>query len=215
MIERWRDHPLVPWAEEMVRLSYYLGIPFLATVNGLLGADLLGVSGTQWAKGKSVQGFLWEDWARGAGMAVTAVFVVMGLWFAARRFARWAGLTPLMPGFHGPLWQRFLHVLYDQSHWAFYRSGPILWLDDVYWGAFAGLALVLLESALNPAHWWRLRSTDTAGPTLIRLGMAWVSTLLFLGTQNLWLIIGVHLALAATLGEKYANGYSYVDEAVR
>ena len=212
--ERWHDHPLVPWAEELVRLIYYLGIPFMAAVNGLLGADLLGINGTDWVEGKNVQGFLWEDWARGAGLVMATVLAVVGVWFIGRRFSRRLGLTPVSSSFQSPLWQRLLHVLYDQIHWAFYRSGPILWLDDLYWGAFAGLALVLLEAALNPAHWWKLRSPETAGPPLIRLGVAWVSTLLFLGTQNLWLTTGVHLALAGALGEMVASGYSHVDGAV-
>lgn len=211
LINRLRRFFFNPWAEELIRLIYYLGIPFLAAVNGLLGADLLGISGTDWLDSRSAQGFLWEDWMEGVGLAVAALLAVVGVWFSARLVSRWAGLAPVTLPLHAPLWQRLLHAVYDQVHWAFYRSGPILWLNDLYWGTFAGLALVLLEAALNPALWWALKSPATAGPALFRLGMAWVSALLFLATRNLWLTAGVHLVLAALLAGTEAGGYSQVD----
>jgi hypothetical protein len=214
-IDRWHSNQLTPWVEEAVQFAYYLGIPFLAAINGLLGADLLGISGTDWLDGKNIQGFLWEDWAKGLGFAATAVLAIVVVWFSGRPRARQAGLAMVTVGPIGPLWQRLLHTLYDQIHWAFYRSGPILWLGDVYWGTFAGLALVLLEAALNPALWWSLRSLETAGPPLFRLGMAWISALLFLATHNLWLAIGVHLILAGLLGGTETDDYSGAYESAK
>ncbi len=213
LVERLRHHPLVPWVEETIRLIYYLGIPFIAAVSGWLGADLMGISGASWVDGQSIQGFLWEDWARGIGLATAAVLAMAGVWFAGRLLARRAGLMPVSQGLPGPLWQRLLDVFYFQIHWAFYRSGPILWLDDPYWGIFAGLALVLLEAGLNPALWWALRSPETAGPPLIRLGMAWISALVFLATRNLWLTTAAHLVLVGLIGGRRTDSYSYVDGA--
>jgi hypothetical protein len=202
-----------PWVEETLRFAYYLGIPFLAAVSGLLGADLLGIAGTAWTDEQSVQGFLWEDWTQGAGLALATMAAMAGAWFAGRLISRRNQLQPVTVALSGPLWHRLLHAIYDQVHWAFYRSGPILWSGDVYWGTFAGLALVLLEAAINPALWWALKSPETAGSPLFRLGMAGVSALLFLATQNLWLTLAVHLILAALLGGADASGYSFVDEA--
>ena len=210
-IDRVRDHPLFPWALELVRLVYYLGLPFLAAVNGLLRADLLGISGTDWAAGDSLQGFRWEDWARGIGWAAGAILIAGAVWLLARQQARKAELTPVVQGISGPLWVRWLDTLYDQVHWAFYRSGPTLWFGNLYWGTFAGLGFALLELALNPALWWKLRSPETAGPVLIRLGLAWVTALLFLATQNLWLTAGVHLVLASLLRSPENGGYAAVD----
>jgi hypothetical protein len=159
---------------------------------------------------KSVQGLLLGDssaefskvWARGLGLAATAVLATWGVWLAGCLISRRIGLAPVMPGIPGPAWQRLLGGLYDQIHWAFYRSGPILWLGDPYGGVFAGLALVLLEAGLNPALWWALKNAETAGPLLTRLGMAWISALLFLATRNLWLTVAVHLALMGLLGRE-------------
>jgi hypothetical protein len=197
LIDRVRDRPFVPWMEAAIRFIYYLGIPFMASISGLLGADLLGISGSDWVEGKSAQGFLWEDWAQGLGLAVTAVLAMWGVWLAGRLLSRRAGLTPVKPAISRPIWGRLLNVLYDQIHWSFYRSGPMLWLDNPYWGIFAGLALVLLEVGLNPALWWALKSPDTAGPILARLAVAWISAFLFLATHNLWLTTVAHLALMA------------------
>jgi hypothetical protein len=215
LIERLRDHPISPWVEEAIRFVYYLGIPFMAAVSGLLRADLLGVSGTDWVDGKSAQGFLWEDWARGLGWATLAVLAVVGVWSAGRLVSRKAGLMPATQTTPHPLWQRLLGVLYDQIHWAFYRSGPILWLGDLYWGTLAGFALAALEAGLNPALRWALKSPETAGPPLLRLSSAWISALLFVATQNLWLTLATHLILEGLLGSRGADTRFAADEPAR
>jgi hypothetical protein len=111
-----------------------------------------------------------------------------------------------------PLWQRLLSVLYDQIHWAFYRSGPILWLGDLYWGTFAGFALAALEAGLNPALRWALKSPETASTPLLRLSSAWISALLFVATQNLWLTLATHLILEGLLGSRGADARFAADE---
>ncbi len=211
LIDRVRGQPFTPWIREAIRLVYLLGIPFTAAINGLLAADLLGLSGTDWAQGQGVQGFLWEDWARGLGLVMTTVLATRVVWFAAHLFSRRAGLSPVTSGIPGRTWQRLLDVLYEQVHWAFYRSGPILWLDDLYWGTFAGFVLVLLEAMLNPALRWALKSPQMAGALLTRLAMAGISTLLFLATQNLWLTTAAHLILIGLLGNGEPEGYLYSD----
>jgi hypothetical protein len=211
-IAQLRDHPLLPFAEQALRFLYYLGIPFTAAINGLLRADLMGISGTDWVDGQSAQGFLWEDWAQGIGLAAMAILAMSGVWFAGRLLSGRSGLTPATERSPAPTWQRLLDLIYDQIHWAFYRSGPILWLVDPYWGTFAGLGLVLLEAMLNPALRWALKDSHTAGPILIRLGMAWISALLFLVTRNIWLTIAAHLALLALLSGRRSDSYALADE---
>lgn len=205
LLTRAQGWPLMPWLEQAARFGYYLGIPFLAATSGAIGTDLLGIRGSEWVAGKSFQGFLREDWARGAGLATVAVMATWSVWLAGRLLARRQKLAPLPTRLPGNAWQRLLDALYDQIHWAFYRSGPILWLDDVYWGVFAGLALVLLEATLNPAHRWALQDPETAAPPLLRLSIAWTSALLFLATRNLWLTLAAHLALVGLLSAHYQD----------
>jgi hypothetical protein len=199
LADRTREFLLIPWVEEAVRFSYYLGIPFLAALNGLLPADLMGIQGTEWVDGQGLQGFLWEEWVQGIGLTLAAVVAVVAVWLVGRWVSNRTELVPVSPDLPGLLWQRLLHALYDQVHWAFYRSGPILWLGDVYWGTFAGLALTLVEILLNPSVRWSLKNSETAGPPLFRLGMAWITALLFLATENLWLTIGFHVVLAGLM----------------
>jgi hypothetical protein len=208
LIDRTRGFLLIPWVEEAIRFLYYLGIPFLAALNGLLPADLLGVQGTEWVGDQGLQGFPWEEWVQGIGLMVAAVVAMVAVWLVGRWVCNRAGLAPVSPDLPGPLWQRVMHAFYDQIHWAFYRSGPILWLGDVYWGTFAGLALTLVEILLNPSVRWSLKNSETAGPPLFRLGMAWITALLFLATQNLWLTIGFHFILAGLMASGKGRAYA-------
>jgi hypothetical protein len=198
-IDHWRDQPFVAGLGESVRLLYYLGIPLAAAMIGLLRADVFGISGTDQVNGASVQGFLWKDWTRGAGLATAAVLGMAAAWLIGGAASRRAGLDAMNQGGTYSLWRRGLEVLYWQVHWAFYRSGPIFWLDDPYWGVFIGLGIALFEIGLDPAFWWALKSAETAGPALFRVGVAWISALVFLETHNLWLTAAAHAALVALL----------------
>jgi hypothetical protein len=204
-IDDWRDHVLAPWAGEVTRFIYYLGIPVAVAMLGLLRADLLGINGAQWVPDQSAQGFLWKDWLRGIGLAVGAVAVVAAVWTIGRAASTRAGLSALRPRGARPLWQQWLETLYCQAHWAFYRTGPILWLNDPYWGTFAGLVLVLFEMGLDPAFWWALKSTETAAPVLFRVGAAWVSALIFVETHNLWLTGATHLVMVTLLRPQHSQ----------
>jgi hypothetical protein len=214
-IIRWSNRAAFPWLEELIRFVYYLGIPFFAVTSGLLGADLMGISGTNWVSGASVQGFLWTDWARGLGLALVAVLTMAALWSISRFVSLRSGLVAVTPPATGSLWHSALDALYAEIHWAFYRSGPILWLGTIYWGTFAGMALTLIETGLNPASRWMLKRPETAGSPLFWLATAWVSTLLFVGTQNLWLTMGAHLILAITLGRRVPQNQRYALSAAR
>jgi hypothetical protein len=106
----------------------------------------------------------------------------------------------------------FLEAIFREVHWAFYRNVPIVALalygevsNGVYWGAWAGLALVVLEMALDP--WWTsdLIVPERAPRALSRFGLVVLSVVLFLRTQNLWLAILVHWAVTWGLEKVWAT----------
>lgn len=199
-IDRMRDWWGTRLLVEVGRLTYFLGLPFLAAQSGLLGNDLLGLIGTDWGSDKNALGFLWSDWVEGLGLAVAVGMATGGL----LAFAHWAtGRAELVTfdlqepdSLPTPLGQRMLAALYDQVHWAFYRCGPLLWFDELYYGVLAGLLIALVELGLNPAIHYRLED----GRIWSRLSLAWVSAFLFLATQNFWLGLIVHLGLQIPLG---------------
>ena len=54
------------------------------------------------------------------------------------------------------------------------------------------MGLTALEAILNPLWWTSLRHPEKAPAALVRVGMALLSAVLFLKTQNLWLAMLTH-----------------------
>ena len=92
-----------------------------------------------------------------------------------------------------------LEVICLEMHWAFYRSGPILLLDDLYGGVFVGLLIILAEAYSDPHLRRRLSLPGQAEPILMRASVALVMAILYLFTRNLWLCVPIHLGLEAGL----------------
>lgn len=186
----WRFAPLLL---ELLRLLYYIGLPYSALLWGrdALIEGLLGLGGE---RANVTPAAAWLDWARDAGWAVALGFGAWALlalgWRAYRRALADAD-EGRVAGAESSGWALLREAAYHEIHWAFYRNAPILALG-AYWGAWAGLALAALEAALNPA--WRAGLADprTAPAQLMRGALAVVSSLLFLMTRNLWLALTLH-----------------------
>lgn len=190
-----------PWLFQLLRLSYYIGIPFAALLWGhdavvrrLLGLQQLepplssgGQAGTNVAAN-------WLDWARDLGWAVTigiGAWMVLALgWWAYRRAVVTAGGLEGVSGGSSSGWLLLREAAYHEAHWAFYRNAPIL-AAGTYWGVWMGLAVVGLEAALNPAWRKSLANPARAPGGLMRAALAVVSSVLFLLTENLWLAVAL------------------------
>lgn len=179
----WGQHSRVAsFAGELARWLYYLGVPWGTLMLGYNTMRALGVWGMDW-------------------FAPAPVFLALTLGAAAAIFWVW---RPYVQVEHlhaidesGWNWARHMvEIVYQEAHWAFYRSGPILWLgDNAYWGSLFGLMLVLLEGVSNPqvrAHW---RDVTRADAPLWSGSLAIISTLIFIYTQNAWYCLLVHLVL--------------------
>lgn len=195
-----------PWLLQLVRLLYYIGVPFAAFLWGrdavigrLLGLQpfALSISGGKEARADVAAN--WLDWAHDIGWAVALGIGAWGLlalgWWAYRRFLITAGITAgegdMVAGANGSGWVLLREAAYHEAHWAFYRNTPSLAVGT-YWGLWTGLLLVALEAMLNPA--WRkdLADPQRAPARLLRGALAVVSGALFLLTQNLWLALTLH-----------------------
>lgn len=201
----WAGNPAVlPW----VRGLYYVGIPFGALVWGrdvvigrLLGLQPLTVlSALVGRPAPAVElAANWSDWSGDVGWAVMlggAAWVVLAVGQRAVRKAAGAAQVPYRSASALVLLRE---AVYHEVHWSFYRNAPVVALaggvgmaSGLYWGTWIGLALVLGEAALDPR--WRagLLSSDLAAGVMTQGGLAVLSAVVFLQTQNLWLLVLMH-----------------------
>lgn len=205
----WRFSPLL---FQLLRLLYYVGLPFAALLWGqdavigrLLGLQRFELPITDGATTTAN----WLDWIHDAGWAAGLGIGALGLLALGGWAYRRASTSPDMNGedvavgadASGRIFLR--EAAYHELHWAFYRNAPIA-AFGLYWGVWAGLALVGLEAVANPA--WRRDVNDPrrAPAQLRRAALAVVSSVLFLYTQNLWLALLLHWISSWGLNALYA-----------
>lgn len=175
---------------EVALFMFNIGLPFLALIAGSLSLDLLGL-GTDWFVGGHALGFGLEDWLRGLGAAASAAaFVLIVLWFAVRSgaAARWVDRRGVL--------LTLRNAAYDEVHWVFYRSPFVLLLGDAYWGTLAGLAVIVVELLA-----WRAMLRRAPRDVLLLAMCLLTSSLLYLATRNLWLMIAAHVVIRV-VGER-------------
>lgn len=175
---------------EAVSALWFVGVPYLALggwplppFSGLLSPADMGIAGLSgdWPVSRWL-----ESAGTGLALGVAAVTALAAAWATANRGDRRLGLP------EHPWWQLPIHGFYREAHWVFYRAGLSAILADVYVGIWAALLLVLIEQGLNPTWRTTWRDPGRAGHPWLALGLALLSTLLFLLTRNLWICIAVH-----------------------
>jgi hypothetical protein len=86
--------------------------------------------------------------------------------------------------------------LLEETRWAFYRGAAAQWLSYPF-GSLLGLGLAVLELAITHLADLKLHSPSLRQwKAILRAAL---STLLFLGTGNVWLTVGTQLLLTALL----------------
>jgi len=194
--------PFSPWLLQLLRLLYYIGVPFAALLWGhdavvgrLLGLqrfDLPILGGKETSVSVAAN---WLDWAQDVGWAVALGIGAWGLlalgWWAYRRALVSVREEAVIAEANSSGWVLLREAAYHEVHWAFYRNAPILAVGT-YWGVWVGLALVVLEAGLNPAWYKNLADPQRVPGQLLRGTLAVVSGALFLLTQNLWLALILH-----------------------
>ncbi len=204
----WRFSPSL---FQFLRLLYYVGVPFAALVWGhdVVIGRWLGLQrfNLPTANGDVSVAANWLDWAYDVGWMVglgVGAWTLLALgWWSYRRAVVSVGEGEVVAGADRSAWVFLREAAYHEVHWAFYRNGAIVALqqhgEGKYWGTWIGLALVAVEAMLNPA--WRNGLTDPRqGPAqLMRAALAVVSSVLFLHTENLWLALLLHWGVSACL----------------
>ena len=177
----WQTHWVGRGISELARWVYYLALPWATLMLGYSTVRALGVWGMDWLAPALNFGLL----------AVGAAVVIVWVW---QPYAR--AEHPHAIDESGWNWARhIIEILYQEAHWTFYRCGPILWLDNFYWGSFFGLMLALIESWSNPTVRANVRDVTRADSPLWSGSIAIISTIVFIFTQNAWYCLIVHLLL--------------------
>jgi hypothetical protein len=184
---------------ELLRWAYYLVLPWATLMLGYNSVRALGVWNLNWL----------EPLPQLAALAVGAIAVCIWIW---RPYAR--AEHPHAIDESGWNWARHIvEVIYQEAHWAFYRSGPIGWLGDAYWGSFFGLVLIFVEGWSNPVVRNNARDITRADAPLWSGSLAIISAIIFIFTQNSWYCLAVHLVL--DLGLRGLIGFPRVASAER
>ena len=171
---------------ELLRLGYYLLVPFVVLRLGWASPLDLGLADL--------------DWVRGVGTTVVlclAAILLLGCTW--REFVRLADEAPPMDDLRwvsdawGWTWLLREAVLLEAS-WSLIRA-PLLLIAGPYWGVYAALGLVLSVSLFDP----RTRShLDTAGlreDVLLTGSVAIVTATLYALAHNVWLCAAAHVAV--------------------
>ena len=175
------------WLYHIARFVYYIGIPYAALRQGFASAQMMGLGA--W-NGK------FEDVLIGFGLCTAAVVLFAVAWRARGRSTLYPAAQGSTPGQH---WlTSALAILYLEIHWAFYRSGPILWLGgDYYTGSVLGLVLIWVEGLASPAVRAELRRPETSMHVAIDWGTSLCMTAVFYFARSLWIVIPAHWLVAA------------------
>ena len=182
---------------ELAAFVFYVGIPFVALIGGIINLNTMTLGQAQ---PNALLGFNLLEWLRSTGIAAATVLFVLGvMWLMAH-----AGPSLLAAASADPLpFSAFVRsALYNEVHWAFYRCLGAQTFADPYWGAVLGFGLIGLEWVLHPHFRLRAQSTEGRAHLALQLVCVITSSALYLGAQNLWLSIVVHILLLA-LGHRW------------
>lgn len=198
-MESW---PYSLWVVQGLLFLYYLGIPYLALSRGVVSPNLMGLWDPGW-----FQPPWFGQLALGTSLGLAALILLLWGWrhflLASAPIDRGRAEAPY------PLQRRLLvapwgwglivlEVLYLEMHWALYRSAALRLLDP-YYGVFAGLAVVLAELCLDPEVRRDLGLPRRKGETFTTMTTAFVVSIIYYFTANLWLCMGIHLIIQVGL----------------
>ncbi|HMQ52382.1 MAG TPA: hypothetical protein PKE64_04580 [Anaerolineae bacterium] len=201
----WRDRlagqpPLLVGA---ARLFYFIGLPYLAILLGLLSTQQFGLTGLEYLALVNPEGsnlivqiyqttsLLLLAWLLDSGTTLLVgglalLFVALLRWGLAQQRVEISTTAPT-----------FLPVLYQAVHWAFYRALCWAITQDFYLGVVLGGLVALLEMGLIDLVQGR-QPLDHAGFLHQALLLSLTATVFYF-SPNLWLLLPIHWALAALI----------------
>ena len=174
------------WLGDVLRLAYYLLLPYLILYQGCVSLLDLGLADL--------------DWIRGLGLTVAlgsgSLLLLALLWRQHARLVGSAALLPQARWLEQPLGWAFVlrEAILLEAWWALCRS-PMLLLAGPYFGVYLGLLVLYGVGLLNARTRYELGQPGLREGIVLTASLALVTATLYLFTHNLWLCIGLHFLL--------------------
>ncbi len=210
------------WTVSVLRFAYFIGLPYIALILGVLPARYLGLGGLN--RLQATQSFPSEfehltepgrflaqirnnvslivlDWLPDVGKLVSLVLVallLLGVAWLGYGYFRWRILSGLrrISTFRMKGYPSVVQVVYLAVHWSFYRGAIWLLADDLYLGVVGGVVLVGLEWILDAGWLHQVQDPSAGEPPRIDASILVATSSIFLFVPNLWLLLPVHWILA-------------------
>ena len=187
----------VPGVKGAAVFIYFVGLPYLAVILGILTPRLLGLTGLEhftlinWdTPGLAFQvqqatTLMLVEWL----LDSSATFLVGSVALAALA-GIWMNLTHygvIIPPIQQPV---ALSTLYFALHWAFYRA--MIWsvTDNLYLGVVLGAGVVMVEWML--VYWPHRHDVAYHQRFIVNAIILWLTALIFYYSPNLWLLLPFH-----------------------
>lgn len=207
------------WAVSIVRFVYYVGLPYIALILGVVPGRYLGLVGPDKMQMgasplESQAGWLVHvrdylslvllSWLPNVGvivgLAAITLFFLSVVWVVYGHFRANLeldyGISPAFPQLKRSV--SMTQVLYQAVHWSFYRSAIWLLTEDLYLSVVGGIFLVGGEWMLKSGWVNKIRHSHWRAVLLIDASVLTASSVIFFFVPNLWLNLPIHWLLAAT-----------------
>jgi len=174
------------WLGDVVRLVYYLLVPYLLLYWGWVSPLDLGLADLDWIRGIGL----------GAAIGIGSLALLVLLWW---EYVRLIVNPPAMPQagwLEQPWGWAFVlrEAIFLESWWALCRS-PMLLLAGPYWGVYLGLMVVSVAVLLNARTRYEFSVPGWREEVVLTASLAMVTATLYVFARNLWLCVAVHFLL--------------------
>jgi hypothetical protein len=175
---------------DVLRMGYYLGVPYLLLLWGWVSPLDLGLADLDWVRGTG----------QAVALAVGSLTLLALIWMQYARLARSDQLMRQERWLAQPWGWAFVlrEAILLESGWAACRS-PMLMLAGPYLGVYLGLAAVFMAGLLNARTRYELIKPGLREEVVLTASLAVVTATLYVFVHNLWLCILVHFLLRVAL----------------
>jgi len=185
---------------DIVRLVYYLVVPYLVLQSGLASPLDFGLAKLDWIR----------DVGIGSAFGLGSLCLLVLIW---RQYVRCAAGQPVVrqaKWLEQPWGWAFAlrEAILLESWWALCRSPMLLW-TGAYFGVYFGLAIVVGAALLNARVRHELATPSLREEIVLTGSLAAVTATLYVFVPNLWLCIAVHFCLRVIVLSLVLKGMKY------